>query len=45
MRPSALARRAVGVVPRPFVVGVLTMVLGSALLVGVVVGVVLSVLL
>jgi hypothetical protein len=44
-RPSALARRAVGLVPRPFVVGVLAVVLGSAVLVGVVVGVVLSVLL
>ncbi|MDX6721248.1 MAG: hypothetical protein QOJ63_3502 [Solirubrobacteraceae bacterium] len=44
-RPATLARRAVGLVPRPLVVGVLTVVLGAAMLVGVVAGVVLSVLL
>jgi hypothetical protein len=43
VRPAALARRAVGLVPRPLVVAVL--VLGSAVLVGVVVGVVVSALL
>jgi hypothetical protein len=45
VRPAALARRAVGLVPRPLVVAVLTVVLGSAVLVGVVVGVVVSALL
>ncbi|MDX6678892.1 MAG: hypothetical protein QOE31_2944 [Solirubrobacteraceae bacterium] len=45
VRPRALARRAIGLVPRRFVVGVLTVVLGSVLLVGVLLGAVLSALL
>lgn len=38
LRPAALVRRAVGLVPRPLVVGVLTVVLGSAILLGVLIG-------
>jgi hypothetical protein len=45
VRPGALARRAVGLVPRPLVVGVLTVVLGSVLLLGVLLGAILSALL
>jgi hypothetical protein len=44
-RPRALARRAIGLVPRPFVVAVLTVVLGTAILLGVVVGAIVSALL
>jgi hypothetical protein len=44
-RPRALARRAIGLVPRPFVVAVLTVVLGTAILLGVVVGAIMSALL
>ena len=42
VRPAALARRAVALVPRPLVVGVLAVVLGSVLLFGVLLGAVLS---
>jgi hypothetical protein len=42
MRPQAIARRAGRLVPRTLVVGVLTVVLGSALLAGVLIGAVLS---
>jgi hypothetical protein len=42
VRPAALARRAVALVPRRLVVGVLTVVLGSVLLFGVLLGAVLS---
>jgi hypothetical protein len=45
VRPRALARRAVGLVPRPLVVAVLTVVLGTAILLGVVVGAIVSALL
>ncbi len=45
LRPRALARRVVGLVPRGLVVGVLTVVLGSMLLFGVLLGAVLSALL
>jgi hypothetical protein len=45
VRPAALARRAVGLVPRPLVVGVLTVVLGSAILLGVLIGAIASALL
>jgi hypothetical protein len=45
VRPRALARRTIGLVPRRLVVGVLTVVLGSVLLFGVLVGAVLSALL
>jgi hypothetical protein len=43
--PRALARRAIGLVPRPFVVAALTVVLGTAILLGVVVGAIVSALL
>jgi hypothetical protein len=42
VRPAALARRAVALVPRRLVVGALTVVLGSVLLFGVLLGAVLS---
>jgi hypothetical protein len=45
VRPAALARRAARLVPRSLVVGVLTVALGSALLLGVVLGALLSALL
>ncbi len=45
MRPKAVARRAGRLVPRSLVVGVLTVVLGSAVLAGVVIGAILSALL
>ncbi len=45
VRPAALARRAIGLVPRPLVVGVLTVVLGSMLVIGAVIGAILSALL
>jgi hypothetical protein len=45
VRPAALARRAVALVPRRLVVGVLTVVLGPVLLFGVLLGAVLSALL
>ena len=45
VRPADLARRAVGLVPRPLVVGALTVVLGSMLVVGAVLGAILSALL
>jgi len=45
VRPGALARRAIGLVPRPLVVGVLTVVLGTMLVIGAVVGAILSALL
>ena len=43
--PGELVRRVFGLVPRPLVVGVLTIVLGSALVVGAVLGAILSALL
>jgi hypothetical protein len=45
VRPAALAKRALGLVPRPLVVGVLTIVLGSALVIGAILGAILSALL
>jgi len=42
VRPAALARRAIGLVPRPLVVGVLAVVLGSMLVIGAVLGAILS---
>jgi hypothetical protein len=45
VRPAALARRAASLVPRSLVVGVLTVALGSALLLGIVLGALLSALL
>jgi hypothetical protein len=42
VRPAALARRAVALVPRQLVVRALTVVLGSVLLFGVLLGAVLS---
>jgi hypothetical protein len=44
-RPRGLARRAARIVPRPFVVGVLTVALGTALVAGAVLGAILSALL
>jgi hypothetical protein len=45
MRPRALARRAGRLVPRKLVVGVLTVVLGTTLLAGVLIGAILAALL
>jgi len=45
MRPAQLARRAGRLVPRRLVIGVLTVMLGTALLAGVVIGALLSALL
>jgi hypothetical protein len=45
LRPAALARRAAGLVPRPLVAVVLSVVLGSVLLICLLAGVVLSALL
>jgi hypothetical protein len=45
VRPAALARRAIGLVPRPLVVAVLTVVLGTMLVIGAVLGAILSALL
>jgi hypothetical protein len=45
MRPRALVRRVAGLVPRSLVVGVLTVVLGSVLLAGVLIGALLAALL
>jgi hypothetical protein len=45
LRPGMLARRAVGLVPRSLAVGVLTVVLGSVLIMGIVLGAILSALL
>jgi hypothetical protein len=42
VRPAQLVRRAAGLVPRPLVVGVLTVVLGCAILAGVALGAILS---
>ena len=44
-RPRALARRAIRLVPRPFVVAVLTVALGTALVAGAVLGALVSALL
>lgn len=44
-RPRTLARRAIRLVPRPFVVGVLTVTLAAALIAGAVLGAILSALL
>lgn len=45
VRPGALAKRAVGLVPRRVVVGVVAVVIGSAVLFGVVIGALLAALL
>lgn len=45
MRPAQLARRAGRLVPRRLVIGVLTVMLGTALLAGVVIGALLTALL
>lgn len=42
LRPGMLARRAAGLVPRSLAVGALTVVLGSVLMVGIVLGAILS---
>jgi len=45
LSPAGLARRAIGLVPRPLVVGVLTIVLATALVLGTIFGAILSALL